>query len=219
MRGVKTLELSIRREDVLNFLDYPAGRQPPARVLGPLDAAIEEARQLQAARGATRRIPVSQAHLVGLEPVEADALVIGVVTAGPAIEARVAELMAAGDLTRAVLLDAAGSAAAEEAADRIGAQVVGEAGGGAADAATAQVSCRVSPGYGRWTIESQPALLARLPGAEVGVTLTSSFMMVPRKSISFAMWLGANDRPAEGLSGCIRCTLARCRYRRRTPPD
>ena len=43
MSGVTTLELSIRREDVLHFLDYPDGRQPPARVSGPLDAAIEEA--------------------------------------------------------------------------------------------------------------------------------------------------------------------------------
>ena len=39
-------------------------------------------------------------------------------------------------------------------------------------------------------------------------------MMVPRKSISFAMWLGARERPAAGLAGCIRCTLEHCRYRR-----
>ncbi|MBW2523265.1 MAG: hypothetical protein JRI23_03780, partial [Deltaproteobacteria bacterium] len=119
-------------------------------------------------------------------------------------------------------LDAAGSAATEEAADLLGAIVAGSqadkrdppAGAQATAGRVAALPCRVSPGYGRWGIEAQHRLFPLLPHDAVGVSLLPSCLMVPRKSISFAMWLGARGRIAEGLAGCSRCTLAQCRFRR-----
>ena len=206
-----SLDLSILEEEVLRFLGYPEGRRPAGRLVSLLGEALREARGLARGRGAYRMLPVSAAPDLGLELERADGLVIGLVTVGDGIERRVTELLGQGEESRALLLDAAGSAAAEEAARRLSTRIVG---GGAI--AEADVSCRVSPGYGRWPLAAQAALFARLPHEELGVTLGPSMMMSPRKSISFALWIGAEGIPGSGLAGCDRCGLPSCRYREAT---
>jgi hypothetical protein len=73
---------------------------------------------------------------------------------------------------------------------------------------------RVSPGYGTWDVAFQSKLLALLPAAELGISLTSGQMMVPRKSVSFAV--AFDDHPPKGHrpgAACERCGLERCRHR------
>jgi hypothetical protein len=206
---VSSLRLSIRESDVLHFLGYPKGRRPARRLEPLLKDVLHEARDLAAARGAFRTLPVSSANEVGLESERADGLVLGLVTVGAGIEQRVTELLGRGEASRALLLDAAGSAAAEEAAHRLSMRVVGGRTSAGADAA-----CRISPGYGRWSLSAQEALFSFLPHEALGVSLNPSLMMVPRKSISFALWIGARTVPRSGLSGCDTCGLPQCRYRR-----
>jgi hypothetical protein len=208
---VSRLRLSIPESEVLHFLGYPKGRRPAARLEPLLKDALREARSLATARGGFRRLPASSAAEVGLPPERADGLVLGLVTAGDGIERRVTELLRRGEDSRALLLDAAGSAAAEEAANRLSARVVGGRTNGDLD-----VGCRVSPGYGQWSLSAQEALFSFLPHEALGVSLNSSMMMVPRKSISFALWIGAERAPRSGLSGCDTCGLPHCRYRRPT---
>lgn len=227
---VVRLPVTIRDADVLHFLGYPEGHRPPPRTRRHIEGLLGEARGLIDARGAYRHLPVSAAGEVGLEPIPATGLVIGLVTVGPGIETRVTELATGDSPAAALVLDAMGSAAAEEAADRLGAVVTArlhgsaeapEADSGAGsipspgpDEAVPGPSCRISPGFGRWSLDAQVPLFERLPHAAVGVRLLPSLLMVPRKSISFAMWLGSEARPVAGLSGCDRCGLEHCRYRR-----
>jgi hypothetical protein len=185
------------------------GRRPQGRLEPLLKAVLREARELAAARGTFRKLPVSSADEVGLREERAEGLVLGLVTVGDQIERRVTELLGRGEASRALFLDAAGSAAAEEAARRLSVQILGGKTGAADD-----VACRISPGYGRWPLAAQNALFARLPHDALGVSLNSSMMMVPRKSISFALWIGAERAPRSGLSGCDTCGLPQCRYRR-----
>lgn len=215
--------LTLPREDVLHFLGYPEGREPQPRIAALLADCLHEARSLVQGRAVWTTLPVEEAAEVGLAPLPASGLVIGLVTAGAEIVAAASARMARGEATAALVLDACGSAAAEEAADRSSAAILASLGGldvPAARAAppdrAAAVSCRISPGYGKWPLAAQPALFARLPHAEIGVHLDPSLLMVPRKSISFALWLGADARPLAGLSGCARCELESCRYRRVT---
>jgi hypothetical protein len=203
------LPLTIEREEIIHFLGYPSGGRAPERIEALLARTLAEARGLARARGVFVPLPVERATEVGLERIDATGLVIGMVTVGDGIECRAAEALERGAATEGLLLDAAGSAAAEEAADRLGAIISGDE-----TAEPRHVSCRVSPGYGRWPIEAQASLFERLPHEAIGLTLLPSMLMVPRKSISFAMWLGADARPIAGLAGCARCRLERCRYRR-----
>lgn len=205
------LAVSIRLESILHFLGYPDERFPRAGLAARLEQARDLAVRLAVPRGTWRRLAVEEAASVGLEPLEAEALVIGLVTVGGALEEEVARALSQARDTDALLLDACADAAVEEAADRLGSELISP--GSAAEDVPA-LSCRISPGYGRWQLQSQPALFARLPHAELGVELKSSLMMTPRKSVSFAMWLGAEGRPMAGLSGCATCALERCRYRR-----
>lgn len=215
---VVPLPVSLRLEDVLRFLGYPAGVQPKGRSLARLEELLPEARALVRAQGSYVLVPTERAQSLGLEPLDAVGLVIGAVTAGHELERRASEWLQTGDALGALLLDAAGSAAAEEAADRLGGMAVAKLSNGHVpdehDPA-ARISCRISPGYGRWKLSAQRALLAFLPQAELGIELLPSLLMLPRKSISFAMWLGADARPLAGLSGCAHCALQECRYRRR----
>jgi len=204
------LPVAITRTELLHFLEYPPGHQPPERIEKLAAAVLPEARNLADARGCYLELAVERAAEVGLPPVDADGLAIGLVTAGPAIEGRAGELVDAGELTRGLIMDAAGSAAAEEAADRLSAHIVGEGDAGKAEA----VSCRLSPGYGTWPIEAQRKLFPLLPHVELGVALNESCLMVPRKSISFAMWLGARGPIGTGIAGCEGCAHPHCRYRR-----
>jgi len=216
---VLDIPVGIASADVLHFLGYPEGHRPPPQIEIMLEAALDEARARAAGRGAFRVVDPAEAPRVGLETMDASALVLGLVTVGGAIEARASELLGAGETTRALLVDAAGSAAAEEAADRLGALIAGEEAALVEPPEVARgvtsVSCRVSPGYGAWPLTAQRQLFPRLSARELGVELQPSLLMVPRKSISFAMWLGAEARPVAGLSGCARCHLEHCRYRRR----
>lgn len=212
------LAAELRREEVLRFLGYPAGHRPAPRVEADLARALAAARSLVEARGVYRRLPAARAADAGLPPLgdsaPADVLVLGLVTAGERLERRGAELARLGRSAEALLLDAAGSAAAEEAADRLCALVAGAA---LEPASAERLSCRVSPGYGDWPLAAQRLLFGLLPHSEVGVELLPSLMMRPRKSVSFAMWLDAGGRPVPGLSGCGYCLLDRCAFRIRSP--
>ena len=209
------LAVTIRRPDVLHFLGYPEGREPRGELTVRLDELVDEARTLTEPCGCYRMMPADAATDFGLEPIGAEQLVIGLVTIGSGIEERASELIRDGDTVGALLLDAAGSAAVEEAADRLGAIIAGVE--VSQDDQAPALSCRISPGYGRWSLDAQIPLFAGLPHRAVGVTLRPSLMMEPKKSISFAMWLGADARPIAGLSGCDRCPLTSCRYRRGDP--
>jgi cobalamin-dependent methionine synthase I len=112
-------------------------------------------------------------------------------------------------LLDALLLDAIGSAAAEAAADALNLALCEVAGARGLFAAP-----RVSPGYGAWDVRFQVKLLALLPAAELGVTLTTGQMMVPRKSVSFAVSFEQEARQGHSPgSRCERCGLERCRHR------
>ncbi len=218
--------LTLARADVLHFLGYPPGREPSPRIADALVGCLAEARRLARGRGVWTTLATHEAPEVGLEPIPASGLVIGLATAGGAIEEAASTRLARGDATGALLLDGCGSAAAEEAADRLSAAIVAALGGVADEPAPADathpapperaaaISCRISPGYGRWPLAAQSAIFARLPHHEIGLQLEPSLLMVPRKSVSFAMWLGADARPLAGLSGCEHCELETCRYRR-----
>ena len=206
------LEPRIEQEELWHFLGYPPHHTPPRRIAALAEETLREARALVVARGAFVELGVDRSGEVGLEPIDAQALVVGLVTAGAVLEQRVRALLDDGQTTRALLLDAAGSAAVEEAADLLGACIVG----GQAERSAA-LSCRLSPGYGRWSLGAQPALFALLPHDALGVRLLPTMLMSPRKSISFAMWLGARGPIGIGASGCSRCDLRHCRYRRERP--
>jgi hypothetical protein len=202
------LGIELRREDVLHFLGYGGRGVPGPRIEEALGLAIEEARPLAVPRGVHGVHPPGCAGPLGLEIRPGGRLALGLVTIGDALERQVTSLLAQGEATRALLLDAAGSAAAEEAAATLERRIRG-----------GKPARRFSPGYGAWPITAQRALFELLPHEEIEVRLLPSCLMTPRKSVSFAVWLGEEDaavgEDACGPARCEICGLTSCAYRER----
>ncbi len=103
-----------------------------------------------------------------------------VCTIGPDLERTSAEFITNNDILKGFVLDAFGSEAAEEVARQADAAIVK-----AARNMGLWPSKRFSPGYGIWDIKEQKYIFATLPAADIGIKLTESCMMIPRKSVSF----------------------------------
>lgn len=130
------------------------------------------------------------------------------VTLGSDIEERIETLFNAGEYTKAILLDAAATAAVEQAADSLCAFI--------ADKASKEglfPSKRFSPGYGDWALENQSDVLELSGGRDAGIDITSAFMLKPRKSITAVVGLRSFEEKGM-LINCGGCEKDECGYRR-----
>lgn len=101
-------------------------------------------------------------------------------TIGRRLETRVKELMDAGEMARGVILDAIGSETADEVADRMHRDILSNL----ARESGMIVTPRFSPGYGDWPVSVQNEFAAIAGGDQIGIQVTESSLMVPRKSVS-----------------------------------
>ena len=107
----------------------------------------------------------------------------------------------------AYLLDAVGSVVIEQMSGQMTRYLAGMM-----SARGYQSTARFSPGYCDWELKSgQNALFSFLNPEKIGVELTSSGMMIPRKSIS-AVIIGAARVPWK--TPCPSCSKGECVYRR-----
>ena len=113
------------------------------------------------------------------------------------------------DMSDALVLDVCASAAVEEAADDFERKL--------SDLLRKEgryLTNRYSPGYGDLPLSCQRPLLELLNAQRAaGITLTSSGLMVPRKSVTAIMGISGNMKE-KTLGGCGRCPLlSKCSYR------
>jgi hypothetical protein len=140
---------------------------------------------------------------------EAKELAIAVGTIGPGLEEQVTEYSSRGEPLRGVLLDGIGSAAVDSLAQEACRFMEGEA-----SSRGYQVSSMVNPGMPGLPITEQWHLLEMVPAREIGVSLTSSGIMVPRKSTSMVMGVGPQMVTWTRAEVCARCSLREtCPYR------
>jgi len=110
----------------------------------------------------------------------ADKVALSICTIGPSVESESTRLMKKNETLRGLVVDALGSEAAEEAAEQVDKMLFNKA-----RKMDLWPSRRFSPGYKNWDIKEQKYIFQTLPSEDIGVTLTESYMMVPRKSVSF----------------------------------
>ena len=204
---VDRLEVEVNIEEVARSLGYVRG-EAPKRVASLIAEAQTQAANLLEPRCVYRRM---RRHDLSHSPYlyHVDAAALCLVTIGPRLEAAVEAYKREGDLSRALVLDAYGSAAAEAAADAANAIIEREICGKGM-----YCSPRFSPGYACWDIKEQSWIVSALEGQTLGVTLTEGFMMVPRKSISFAVVFGESPRESRHEHTCDVCGMVECLYKR-----
>ena len=140
-------------------------------------------------------------HMSGVQEV-----VIVLCTIGEALEHRAANV-AREDAVYGLALDGVGSAGVEALANTACSLIEEQA----ADK-DFQATIPLSPGMVGWPVEQgQPQIFDILDGSEIGVRLTESMMMVPRKSLTFVLGIG-RELLAGGRT-CDYCSLKEtCRY-------
>ncbi len=113
------------------------------------------------------------------------------------------------DMSDAMVLDVCASAAVESAADDFEAKLSQEL-----LAEGKYLTNRFSPGYGDLPLHTQRPLLSHLNASRaIGVTLTPTNLMVPRKSVTAIMGI-CDHIKEQTLGGCGSCPLkTKCTYR------
>lgn len=147
------------------------------------------------------------AHL--LEP--AEAVILGINTIGDHLDHVTQEYFNGNDPLLGLMLDSAGVLAlgwVGETAFQLAEQIAGERGAG------------VSPSFGPgttpgWDVARQKEIVALLPVDEIGVHLSGSGLLVPYKSVSYLVGIGAGFSEYEVGSLCHLCALADTCWRRK----
>ena len=129
------------------------------------------------------------------------------VTVGEEIENEVTRKFSAGKYVESVLLDAAATAAVEQAADSLEKAISPQL---AKDGF--KMKTRFSPGYGDWALTNQQNFFGITGANEIGMSLSSALMLIPRKSITAIIGLEKNksDVVTSSDSKCIVCDKLNC---------
>lgn len=192
----RAIHIDVPEQAVYRRLGYRTGTTQisPGQKSG-IEKAFADAEALIELQGSALVIPVSRhggsettlatgdvlksAQLAKMLKDETAVIFMGA-TAGSGIMAEIAGETTAGDLSRAVVLDAVASEMTDKALDWIteymGAQV--------RRSGKVVSSRRFSAGYGDFGLENQKLMFQRLKLEDLGVRLTDSFILVPEKSVT-----------------------------------
>ena len=140
---------------------------------------------------------------------EAKELAVAICTIGPKLEKQVTDYFNGNEPLRGLLLDGIGSAAVDSLGFEVCQLMTREA-----SLRGYEASSPVSPGGTRFPMSEQWQLFELVPADEIGVSLTSSGLMVPRKSVSMVIGMGQQMRTWTKAEACARCNLRdTCHYR------
>jgi hypothetical protein len=207
-RLLDPLPLAVSRPLVLLRLGYRSALQVPEKTSRLLDEEIAACVPLLQGRAVAAPFPIAR---------DAEALIVGsrlrsagrtlrvrlegcqtawlfAATIGDGVERRASALSERGEMTRSLLVDAYGSAAAIAAGLALEEEIA------RACAPLGLVATkRTAPGYGDFELEAQRPLVDLLEAGAIGVTLTDDFLMLPAKSVSGVV--GARDPRAAVRDG------------------
>ncbi len=226
MPVIRDIPLSLKTKEVLRregFREHSKIRPEIKNLILELLASVESAHLLEPAAAyeihSITEMSHSQVSLGGnlvvhgpllpsLLP-EAKELAAVVCTIGPRLEKQVTNYFNQDEPLQGVLLDGIGSAAVDSLTEEVCTFMTAEA-----SSRGYQASSPVSPGMPGLPITEQWQLLKMVPAQKIGVSLTSSGTMVPRKSASMVIGIGPQMKTWTRAEVCGRCSLAKsCPYR------
>jgi len=136
-------------------------------------------------------------------------IAVAVGTIGHHLENKSAQYTGSKEPLKALIIDSIGSAAIDSLSQQA-CQYIGRK----ASSQGYQASSPLSPGMPGLPLSAQTDLFRLLPTEQIGVSLNSGQMMVPRKSISMLFGLGPNMPTWSQTEVCADCSLKKdCRHR------
>lgn len=133
----------------------------------------------------------------------ADKLVLLAVTLGSALDDRIAEYNKAGQMMETYILDAAGSTILAKSAAAVFGQIEEKYKNDGMSA-----TFPLGPGHSYWPgLDDVRSIIHFLKADQIGINLTDSNLMLPRKSLAFVMGCGTNLPDFKGKTHCDFCSL------------
>jgi hypothetical protein len=223
MPVLRDWELIIDADQVLRGqgADPKAIRKRSPKLLDLAERAIEEGTPLLKPELLYRRLKVNQviherikleagmelrSKLLTEHLAPASEVIVILCTIGSGLEDKISQVMKS-DLVYALALDGLGSAGVEALANAACRQFEVEA-----EKQQLEATIPLSPGMIDWSVEEgQLQIFDLLPADEIGVELTPSWVMIPRKSLSMVMGIG--EQLTQSGTTCDYCSMREtCRY-------
>lgn len=167
------------------------------------DVRIDESNLSLSAAGIDFEVGKTVVH----ELTGSKSLAFFVCTAGKTISDRSVELLKGADPVLGYVYDVFGSALADAAGDRMQTMLKQ-----AVESEGNKITNRYSPGYCNWHVSDQHKLFSLFDEAPCGVSLTTSALMQPVKSISGLIGIG--ETVAYREYQCTLCSSKNCVYKR-----
>jgi hypothetical protein len=140
---------------------------------------------------------------------EAKELVVILCTIGPRLEKQVTDYSKNGAALQGMILDGIGSAAVDKLVLEVLRRLASEV-----SSRGYEISSPVNPGMPGFPLTEQWNLLGLVNAGEIGVRLTASGVLVPRKSTSIIMGIGPQMTRWTQAEVCARCSLREtCHYK------
>jgi hypothetical protein len=140
---------------------------------------------------------------------EAKKLVVLLCTIGPSLEKQVTGYSKSGETMRGMILDGIGSTAVDMLALEVLRRLASEV-----SSRGYEISSPVNPGMPGFPLTEQWNLLELVNADEIGVRLTTSGVLVPRKSTSMVIGVGPKMTKWTQAEVCARCSLREtCHYK------
>jgi hypothetical protein len=140
---------------------------------------------------------------------EAKELAAVVITIGPKLEKQATDYSKSGETLRGMILDGIGSAAVDRLVSEVLRLIATEV-----SSRGYEISSPVNPGMPGFPLTEQWNLLGLVNADEIGVTLTASGVLIPRKSTSMVVGIGPQMTRWTQAEVCARCSLREtCHYR------
>lgn len=207
----------LNENEILLYLGY-RGQEYPVELEEQIRRCEKEVVAAAEPRLIWRRFPMNREYVSALALEGKDIrellegcqeIVLMAVTLGQGID-RILARSSVSNMADAVIMDACASTAIENVADNFEADLRREV-----EAEGLYLSDRFSPGYGDLPLSTQKQFCAALDtGRKIGLSLSSSLLMIPGKSVTAVLGISDTPRPLR-KKGCESCSLFRnCMYRK-----
>jgi hypothetical protein len=226
MPVIRDIPLSLKTSEVLRRQGLGGGAKirPEIKILiQELLASVKKARLLEPAVAyeyyTVSSINGSQISLDGDKAIrgpllpaifpEAKELAVLLCTIGSRLEKQVTDYSKSGETMRGMILDGIGSTAVDMVTPEVLRRLASEV-----SSRGYEISSPVNPGMPGFPLTEQWNLLGLVKADEIGVSLTASGVLVPRKSASMVMGIGPQMTRWTAAEVCARCSLREtCHYK------
>ncbi len=226
---IKEIPIKIAEEEVFRYLGYQKeGTRVPIDIKKTIREEIEQAYSLLENKGIYRFLNIVSISADGVIVTaqgyhfsvnrkridlfqKAEYLLCAMVTVGPKIEQTIKERFEQNQYLRAMVLDAVGTVAVKTVGQWLNHFIEEKK-----NKQGFQLSRYFEPGSNDWDIQEQKKLFVILQPEKIGVTLSSSLMMQPAKSLSWIRAMGQNlVHSYRDEFSCQFCLLTNCPFRKK----